>query len=454
MRRDAATRWRRAATGSCSPRGTRRAPCALLRKAPDGSWWCTPQPVPASARSRRTSCRCRACARTRPRTRPASSSRWPTAAPPTCAALVGALARCGRRGADPIARSPPSVPGGALAARCRFSYELRLHRARGYGALKAILDILADEEPLTLTEIAGARPAHAGLDAGTTSAGWRMSTWCRAAEALQLRRSAAAPVGAPATPRCAAADGRTAARRTKSSATPLARLVGRQSPARPGRAETASSARRAASCSASFFVRPSASASTLAAHAHFDPEEPPVRRPLLGRDHVLGQRVAAALQQLLQRRLVVVAEVTGAGDLADQAARTRAAMNAAGGVDAAVEIDGRDERLVAVGEQRLLPPAAGLLLAAAEQQVLAQAEPARPAAPASASDTSAAFIFDFCPSSRSGNRGTAGRRRRSPSTASPRNSSDSLSATPPVTSSLARDRCVSACSRRPRSRKR
>ena len=34
-----------------------------------------------------------------------------------------------------------------------FCYELRLHRARGYGALKAILDILADEEPLTLTEI-------------------------------------------------------------------------------------------------------------------------------------------------------------------------------------------------------------------------------------------------------------------------------------------------------------
>ena len=40
-----------------------------------------------------------------------------------------------------------------LAMSCRFSYELRLHRARGYGALKAILDILADEEGLTLTEI-------------------------------------------------------------------------------------------------------------------------------------------------------------------------------------------------------------------------------------------------------------------------------------------------------------
>lgn len=46
------------------------------------------------------------------------------------------------------------APGGALSNACRFCYELRLHRARGYGALKAILDVLAEEEPLTLTEIA------------------------------------------------------------------------------------------------------------------------------------------------------------------------------------------------------------------------------------------------------------------------------------------------------------
>lgn len=42
---------------------------------------------------------------------------------------------------------------GALNRWCRYCYELRLHRARGYGALKAILDILADAESLTLTEI-------------------------------------------------------------------------------------------------------------------------------------------------------------------------------------------------------------------------------------------------------------------------------------------------------------
>src|SRR5436190_15577884 len=42
---------------------------------------------------------------------------------------------------------------GRLAKLCSFCYELRLHRARGYGALKAILEILAEEEGLTLTEI-------------------------------------------------------------------------------------------------------------------------------------------------------------------------------------------------------------------------------------------------------------------------------------------------------------
>jgi hypothetical protein len=57
--------------------------------------------------------------------------------------------------ADPVAALTELLaPGGALFAACRFCYELRLHRARGYGALKAILEVLAAEEPLTLTEIA------------------------------------------------------------------------------------------------------------------------------------------------------------------------------------------------------------------------------------------------------------------------------------------------------------
>jgi hypothetical protein len=56
-----------------------------------------------------------------------------------------------RRPLDALAAT--MSPGGPLAARCRESYEFRLHRARGYGALKAILGILADEEGITLTEI-------------------------------------------------------------------------------------------------------------------------------------------------------------------------------------------------------------------------------------------------------------------------------------------------------------
>jgi hypothetical protein len=60
-----------------------------------------------------------------------------------------------RGGVDPVsALCELLAPGGQLTSSCRFCYELRLHRARGYGALKAILDVLAEEEPLTLTEIA------------------------------------------------------------------------------------------------------------------------------------------------------------------------------------------------------------------------------------------------------------------------------------------------------------
>jgi hypothetical protein len=66
-----------------------------------------------------------------------------------------ASAMASRGAADPVsALAALLAPDGALSAACRFSYELRLHRARGYGALKAILDVLAEEEPLTLTEIA------------------------------------------------------------------------------------------------------------------------------------------------------------------------------------------------------------------------------------------------------------------------------------------------------------
>lgn len=57
--------------------------------------------------------------------------------------------------ADPVAALAALLePDARLWSVCAFCYELRLHRARGYGALKAILDILCELEPLTLTEIA------------------------------------------------------------------------------------------------------------------------------------------------------------------------------------------------------------------------------------------------------------------------------------------------------------
>jgi hypothetical protein len=68
-------------------------------------------------------------------------------------AIAETMGRMGR-GADPVSALVALLqPGAALERWCRFCYELRLHRARGYGALKAILDILAEDESLTLTEI-------------------------------------------------------------------------------------------------------------------------------------------------------------------------------------------------------------------------------------------------------------------------------------------------------------
>jgi hypothetical protein len=69
-------------------------------------------------------------------------------------AIADELAVMQQPGADAIsALAALLAPEGRLARECGFSYELRLHRARGYGALKAILEILAEEEGLTLTEI-------------------------------------------------------------------------------------------------------------------------------------------------------------------------------------------------------------------------------------------------------------------------------------------------------------
>ena len=71
-------------------------------------------------------------------------------------ALAKALASMdGASSGDPVSALASQLAVGApLCQDCRLCYELRLNRARGYGALKAILQILADEELLTLTEIA------------------------------------------------------------------------------------------------------------------------------------------------------------------------------------------------------------------------------------------------------------------------------------------------------------
>lgn len=67
--------------------------------------------------------------------------------------LAAATAEVGA--GDPVsALAAQMAPDAPLSMACRFCYELRLHRARGYGALKAILQVLSREEPLTLTEVA------------------------------------------------------------------------------------------------------------------------------------------------------------------------------------------------------------------------------------------------------------------------------------------------------------
>jgi len=73
------------------------------------------------------------------------------------AVLVSEALRQARRHglADPVgALTEQMLTGSALERRLRLSYEVRLQRARGYGALRAILDVLAEQQPLTLTQIA------------------------------------------------------------------------------------------------------------------------------------------------------------------------------------------------------------------------------------------------------------------------------------------------------------
>ena len=88
---------------------------------------------------------------------------------------------------------------------------------------------------------------------------------------------------------------------------------------------------------------------------------------------VLGQRQVARLQELLQRRLVVLSGDAVPARVLEQ--RTELAHDERPRVlDAAVQIDRGNQRLVGVREQRLLAAATGLLLAAPEQQVVADGQ--------------------------------------------------------------------------------
>ena len=86
---------------------------------------------------------------------------------------------------------------------------------------------------------------------------------------------------------------------------------------------------------------------------------------------VLGKRPIVGLQIFLQRRLVILRRHAVPVHVVDQG-RELARDEGAHLLDAAVQVDGRDERLVAVRKQRQLAAAASLLFPAPEQQVLAQ----------------------------------------------------------------------------------
>src|SRR5262245_34377531 len=93
----------------------------------------------------------------------------------------------------------------------------------------------------------------------------------------------------------------------------------------------------------------------------------------LAGDTVVRQRLAAGLKPLLQTRLVIAAEVLGALGILDVRPKF-AQEERARRIEAAVEVNGGDQRLTGVGEQRLFAPAAGLFLPTAQNHVIAKAK--------------------------------------------------------------------------------
>ena len=169
------------------------------RRGPGGCSSATTRPEWARAAAPAVAC---AGGRTGRRTRTSCSTRWRQLGPTT----------------DPIAAlSALFAPDGRLTARLpRIRYEFRLHRARGYGALKAILGVLADIEPLNLTEIAHRLHRTPGSTKDYLSWLEDVDLLARAAQALRIRRSAAARLRAAV--RTARAADRRRSRRARSQA--------------------------------------------------------------------------------------------------------------------------------------------------------------------------------------------------------------------------------------------
>ena len=105
---------------------------------------------------------------------------------------------------------------------------------------------------------------------------------------------------------------------------------------------------------------------------HFDVEQLVVVGANLAGHPVRRQRPSQPLEPFLQARLVVTAEILGLPRILDLAGQL-AHQELPGGLEAAVQVDRRDHRLAGVGQQRLLAAAAGLLLAAPEDHVIAKA---------------------------------------------------------------------------------
>ena len=368
------------------------------------------------------------------------------------AAYVRALAmrpdRCGDRGGDPISALTALLTGeGALASWCSHRYELRLHKARGYGALKAILEILAEEEPLTLTEVAHRLHRTPGSTKDYLS-------WLEDVDLIvsrQKRYSFADPltrlwVRLHCRPVPPSVD--EVAREVQAYAmarlpqpnprwrwpAPAASAAGRSIDDRRSacgrhhrdRLDCGQSRRCRFSVDRPLSSRRSTSSSRAIlsiAEARFPPPArlPSWSRPVPCGDHlfadeslrretacggrgrprrhaVRGSGRPLRLQPLLQPRLVIAAEVLRAAAHRSIPAANSRIRKLRAGVEAAVEVDRGDHRFAGVGQQRLLAASAGLLFAAAENHVIAEPQAAPPSPPSDAVETRLALIFDFCPS--------------------------------------------------------